>query len=189
MASQYLVMSWSVLGVSSQRTDPGLFCKCEAPALFQGQHPAPLPSSDGTGISVWRKEKNVQSVEVIQLYLTFRCKAIAVLWVTRETGPIVRGCTGVSRWSVTNLAIVSSPPTWYNRLQFSFGPVPLWPQGIPHKGTSESALVGDQKPDIWLNNENTISTLDTSYQMRVKDVETFLTLSSGFLTLKEETHS
>lgn len=47
-----------------------------------------------------------------------------------------------SHWSGNNLFGIVNHTAWYNRLQFSFGPVPPKPQGIPHEGTSESALVG-----------------------------------------------
>lgn len=80
---------------------------------------------------------------MIQLdYCTFRCKSTAKLWVTLENKPCCPKVPfSVSHWSGNNLFGIINCTAWGNRLQFSFGPIPPWPQGIPHKGTSESALI------------------------------------------------
>ena len=63
--------------------------------------------------------------------------------MTLENKPCCQEASfGASHQSGNNLFGIVNCTAWYKRLQFSFGPVPLWPQGISHKGTSESALVG-----------------------------------------------
>ena len=64
---------------------------------------------------------------------------------------------------------------WYNSFQFSFGPAPPEPQGIPHQGTSESALV-DVLEVGCLNELQEQYISDRRYQMKAGDIGTLLDL-------------